>query len=129
MLHNKTLYGGASHVSQRIQFDWRFKKEARRVGAHHHLNAQGAYLNQISKALKKVRRLAVLGLLPDEYSLRVLAITGDTPASVLPKWKRQAQAVEVPVTVPSEVDISTWDAADWQRWYAANHGSLATALG
>jgi putative DNA-invertase from lambdoid prophage Rac len=57
-----------------------------------HYNAKGCYMNNISKALKRVRRMAVLGQLPEEWNLRVLAITGDTQASVRKKWTRKVQS-------------------------------------
>ena len=92
-----------------------------------HCNAHGTYMNRISSALKRVRRYAVLGQLPDEYNYRVLAITGDTPVTVEAK-KRPPRSAAAPVAVPSEADMMTWTAEDWQRWYAANHGSLAAAF-
>jgi hypothetical protein len=85
-----------------------------------------SYMNSISKALKKVRRLAVLGQLPDAFNQRVLAITRDTPASVRAKWKRKVRPAATPTAVPSEVDREIWSAADWQKWFAANRTAIET---
>ena len=93
-----------------------------------HCNGSGTYVNQISKALKKVRRLAVLGQLPGDYNCRVLAITGDTPASVKAKWKRKVQPGATPTAVPSEADREIWIAADWQKWFAANQDAIETGF-
>jgi DNA invertase Pin-like site-specific DNA recombinase len=83
-----------------------------------HQNASGTYMNQISLALRKVRRMAVLGQLPEEFNCRVLAITGDTPATTKPKWHRKVQPSAAPQpAVPSEADMEAWDAETWKAWY------------
>ena len=82
-----------------------------------HYNAQGSmYMAPLSKYLKKVRRLAVLGNLPGEYNERVLAITGDTPAEVAPKWKRKARPVAAPTSLPGEAEMDSWDADQLRAW-------------
>lgn len=55
-----------------------------------YINPRGVpYRNVIQTLLKKVRRMSVLGMLPEPYNDRVLAITGDTPAVMAPKFKRK----------------------------------------
>ncbi len=93
-----------------------------------HCNGSGTYVNQISKALKKVRRMATLGQLPEDYNCRVLAITGDTPVTVKAKWKRKVQPGATPTAVPSEADREIWIAADWQKWFAANQDAIETGF-
>jgi hypothetical protein len=86
-------------------------------------------MNELAKVLKIVRRMAVLGKLPEEYNQRVLAITGDTPATVQPKWKLKPRPVaEAVAAVPGELETATWDAAQWQEWAAANRVRLEQAF-
>lgn len=73
------------------------------------------YRNEISKALKQVRRMAVLGQLPEDYSERVLAITGDTPVDILPKWQYKVPRPKVGQPAPATEDRSTWTLEDWQN--------------
>lgn len=81
-----------------------------------HQNGSGSYVNQVAACLKKVRRMAVLGQLPDEYNQKILAITGDTPVSVKAKWKRKVQPDATPTAVPSEADIDSWNADQLRAW-------------
>ena len=63
--------------------------------------------------LKRVRRMAVLGELPEDYNDRVLTITGDTPAVLAPKFKRKPLAERL-------ADARAhWTLEDWQNEYAA----------
>jgi len=75
----------------------------------------GIYTAAISQTLKKVRRMAIFGQLPEEYNQRVLMITCDTPATVAPKWKRKVQ-VTAP-TALSDAEMESWSAEQWQAWY------------
>ena len=55
-----------------------------------YVNKKGIpFRSAIQLLLKDVRCLAVLGKLPGEYNESVLAITGDTPAMLAPKFKRK----------------------------------------
>jgi len=96
-----------------------------------YVNAKGVYTNAISKALKTVRRLAVLGKLPDEYNHRILSITGDTPATVRPKWKYEvprAQPSEPIVAVPSEADMDSWNADQLRTWIRSRENMPALVV-
>jgi len=92
-----------------------------------HCNAHGTYMNQLSKALIKVRRLAVLGQLREEYNYRVLAITDDTPASVRRKWKRAPRPVAEPLAAPSEADMESWNADELRSWIRQSQSIAGTA--
>ena len=89
-----------------------------------HVNNKGyAYTNNIGIALKRVRRMAVLGQLPEEYCNRILAITGDTPIDVQPKWKKEKRAAAA-FAMPSEEDRSQWTAEQWHQEWLANQQQL-----
>ncbi len=93
-----------------------------------HCNSRGSiYMNNISTALKLVRRMAVLGQLPEDYNERVLAITGDTPASVRPKWKYKVSRGAVLPAVPSDSDIDNWDADQLRAWIRQSQSIAGTA--
>ena len=68
----------------------------------------------IQTLLKKVRRMAVLGKLPENYNDRVLAITGDTPAVLEKKFKRKPRAQSVNGTDAR----AHWTLEDWQKNFA-----------
>jgi len=92
-----------------------------------HYSANGfPYMNAISQALKKVRRLAVLGKLPEDYNCRVLSITGDSPASVQPKWKRKVQPDATPTAAPSEADMESWNADQLRAWIRQSQSISST---
>ena len=90
-------------------------------------NGRSEFTTSVSKALKKARRLAVLGKLPGDWSQRVLAITGDDPVTVRPKWqskKRRKPTDEVPAAeMPNEQEMKSWDAEQWRSWFIASHGA------
>ena len=77
----------------------------------------GDYTVSVVIAMKKVRTLAVRGELPEEYNDKILAITGDTPATVAPKWKRKPAAAAPPPLEPTPAEMDAWDAATWRQWY------------
>ncbi|MEI8371850.1 MAG: recombinase family protein [Planctomycetota bacterium] len=77
--------------------------------------ANGFVMNRIHRNLKKARRYAVLGKLPGDYNLRVLAITGDTPADVAPMWTRPDLRKKA-IAKPNEVDMEEWDADQLREW-------------
>ena len=81
-----------------------------------HFTASGIpYRNSIQQLLQRVRRMAVRGELPEEYNGRVLAITGDTPAVLVPKFKRKPRADGA-----AAADARAhWTLEDWQNEYAA----------
>lgn len=87
-----------------------------------HANGSGTNPNRISQALKKARRMAVLGQLPEGYNERVLAITGDTPIDVVaiprPSTKRK-RASQVDATVE---DRESWTAEQWLEEYRKARG-------
>ena len=78
-----------------------------------YVNDKGAYMNQLAKYIKKVRRLAVLGKLTEEWNVRVLSITGDTPAEVRPKWKGKPR----PTATHDDENRSGWTADQWRFWW------------
>jgi DNA invertase Pin-like site-specific DNA recombinase len=90
-------------------------------------NGRSEFTTSVSKALKKARRLAVLGKLPGDWSQIVLAITGDDPVTVRPKWqskKRRKPTDEVPAAeMPNEQEMKIWDAEQWRSWFIASHGA------
>jgi hypothetical protein len=91
-----------------------------------HVNGNGStYMNQLSKYLKLVRRMAVLGKLPEKYCTRVLTITKDTPAVMQPKWKK-VQAAAAPAA-PSEADMESWDADQLRAWIRQSQSIAGTA--
>ena len=70
--------------------------------------------------------MAVLGKLPEDYNERVLAITGDTPASVRPKWKRKPRP-STEAVVPSEQDIESWSEEELRAWIRQSQSIAGTA--
>jgi DNA invertase Pin-like site-specific DNA recombinase len=81
-----------------------------------YLGPSGLYTNAISKALKQVRRMAVRGELPDEFCQKILAITGDTPIDVAPKWKYKVPRGTIAAQAAAD-DRETWDPAKWREWW------------
>jgi len=72
--------------------------------------------------------MAVLGQLPEEYSQKVLAITGDTPVSVRKKWKRKVQPDATPTAVPSEADMDSWNADQLRAWIRSRENMSALVV-
>ena len=82
-----------------------------------HFSPTGTFMGEISKAIRMVRRLAVLGQLPEDYNERVLAITGDTPAKVQPvKRGPRAKPGMMQAEIPSDADMENWDADRLREW-------------
>ncbi len=80
-----------------------------------YINPKGKpYRNVIQTLLKKVRRMALLGTLPEDYNDRVLAITGDTPAVLAPKFKRKPRLPAASINGRAD-----WTLEDWQNEFAA----------
>ncbi len=76
------------------------------------INPRGIpYRNEIQRLLKRVRRMAVRGELPEDYNDRVLMITGDTPAVLAPKFKRKPRA-EYAAAADARAH---WTLEDWQQ--------------
>ena len=81
------------------------------------INPKGIpYRNAIQTLLKKVRRMAVLGRLPEDYNDRVLAITGDTQAVLEKKFERKAR-----LPAASIKGRTDWTLEDWQNNFATGY--------
>ncbi len=90
-----------------------------------YINPKGKpYRNVIQTLLKKVRRMAVLGTLPEDYNDRMLVITGDTPAVLAPKFRRKARADSVNGTDAR----AQWTLEDWQQNFATGYQPSQASL-
>jgi DNA invertase Pin-like site-specific DNA recombinase len=83
-----------------------------------HAGANGSlYTVAIPLLLKRARRMAVFGQLPEDYNERVLMITGDTPADLAPKWKRKPRNTRTAGGMPDEAAMKNWSAEEWYAWW------------
>ena len=88
-----------------------------------YLNSRGdsLYSAKISQALKKVRRLAVAGNLPEDYNERILAITRDNPMSVRVKKRRPrrkivADGATATFNEADMISMENWTAEQLLAW-------------
>lgn len=84
-------------------------------------SGHGFWWSEPARSMKRVRRMAVAGDLPGDWNDKILAITGDTPVDVVPKWKAKSKRVRgSTVSCPTESDMEAWSAEEWRRWWASN---------